>query len=287
MHFKTFRAVLGAGNIVDRFFKQAMPLIFWSTVYFTFFNEIHYLWDLRINQNLKSQPAEHYQQIWLLIYTLLFFASLLELNKRLIKNRSVDERLLIGGLFICVIFLTNGLISLGNLRDIYIEQAKLNNPSLWMVALRYISFLAVAILYLAEWQAVKRIRTSNSKKIFSILFNITLLTIICNEFIHWMDLAGHQNQYKLGLTIICGLYALVLIFVGIMKKQKHLRIAAIVLFTGTLLKLFFYDLATLSTVSKTIVLVLLGIILLVISFLYNKYKDVILGEDHNSDWISR
>jgi uncharacterized membrane protein len=102
-----------------------------------------------------------------------------------------------------------------------------------------------------------------------------------------MDLAGHQNQYKLGLTIICGLYALVLIFVGIMKKQKHLRIAAIVLFTGTLLKLFFYDLATLSTVSKTVVLVLLGIILLVISFLYNKYKDVILGEDHNSDWISR
>ncbi|HEX8331100.1 MAG TPA: DUF2339 domain-containing protein [Segetibacter sp.] len=279
IHFKSFKAVIGAETLIDRFFKQAMPLVFWLTLYFTFFNEIHYLWHLRINQALKNQPAEHYQQISLLIYTLLFFASLLELNKRLIKNRSVDERLLIGGIFICIIFLTNGLISLGNLREIYIEHAKVGNASLWMLAVRYVSFLAVGIFYLAEWQAVKRIGTSNSKKIFSMVFNITLLTIICNEFINWMDLAGYQNQYKLGLSIICGLYALILIFAGIIRKQKHLRIGAIVLFTVTLLKLFFYDLATLSTVSKTIVLVLLGIILLIVSFLYNKYKDVILGED--------
>jgi uncharacterized membrane protein len=171
------------------------------------------------------------------------------------------------------------LISLGHLRDIYIDQAKLGKPSLWMLGVRYVSLLAVAIFYLAEWQAVKRIGTSNSNKIFSTVFNVTLLTIICNEFIHWMDLAGYQNLYKLGLSIICGLYALVLIFVGIIKKLRHLRIGAIVLFTGTLLKLFLYDLATLSTVSKTIVLVLLGIILLIVSFLYNKYKEVILGED--------
>jgi uncharacterized membrane protein len=279
IHFKTFKAIIGAGTLLEGFFKQAMPVVFWLTLYFTFFNEIHYLWDLHIDKALQNQPAEHYQQISLLVYTLLFFASLLELNKRLIRNRSVDERLLIGGIFICIIFLTNGLISLGHLRDIYIEQAKLNNPSLWMLATRYVSFLAVGIFYLAEWQAVKRIGTSNSKKIFSILFNITLLTVICNEFIHWMDLAGFQNQYKLGLSIISGLYALILIFAGIIRKQRHLRIAAIVLFTGMLLKLFFYDLATLSTVSKTIVLVLLGIILLIVSFLYNKYKDVILGED--------
>ena len=44
-------------------------------------------------------------------------------------------------------------------------------------------------------------------------------------------------------------------------------------------KLFFYDLAALSTVSKTIVLVILGIILLIVSFLYNKYKEIIFGDD--------
>jgi hypothetical protein len=38
-------------------------------------------------------------------------------------------------------------------------------------------------------------------------------------------------------------------------------------------------LSELSTISKTIVLVILGAVLLIISFLYNKYKAKIFGED--------
>ena len=116
-------------------------------------------------------------------------------------------------------------------------------------------------------------------KIFSAIFNIILLATICSEFINWMDISGLKNQYKLGLTIIWGLYALALIITGIKFKRKHLRIAAILLFAVTLLKLFFYDMGMLSTVSKTIVLVLLGIILLIVSFLYNKYKTLIFNDD--------
>jgi uncharacterized membrane protein len=94
-----------------------------------------------------------------------------------------------------------------------------------------------------------------------------------------MDLAGYSNQYKLGLSIICSAYALALIFAGIIKKKKHLRIAGMSLFGLTLLKLFFYDLASLSTISKTIVLLMLGILLLVASFLYNKYKDLLFTKE--------
>jgi uncharacterized membrane protein len=63
------------------------------------------------------------------------------------------------------------------------------------------------------------------------------------------------------------------------KHKKHLRIAAIVLFTATLLKLFFIDIVHYSTISKTIVFVALGVLLLIISFLYNKYKNEIEDED--------
>lgn len=94
-----------------------------------------------------------------------------------------------------------------------------------------------------------------------------------------MDLAGYSNQYKLGLSIICGMYALALIFAGIIRKKKHLRIGGMCLFGLTLLKLFFYDLASLSTISKTIVLLMLGILLLVASFLYNKYKDLLFTKE--------
>jgi uncharacterized membrane protein len=93
-----------------------------------------------------------------------------------------------------------------------------------------------------------------------------------------MDLGGYSNQYKLGLSIIGGLYALTLVAVGIMKAKRHLRITGIFLLSITLAKVLFYDLASLSTVSKTIVLIILGVIMLAASFLYNKFKDKIFGD---------
>lgn len=50
-----------------------------------------------------------------------------------------------------------------------------------------------------------------------------------------------------------------LIVMGIAKDKTHLRIAAIVLLAVTLAKLFFYDIANLDTISKTLLFVTLGI----------------------------
>jgi uncharacterized membrane protein len=94
-----------------------------------------------------------------------------------------------------------------------------------------------------------------------------------------MDILGSDQSYKLGLSILWGTYSLLLISLGIWKKRKYLRVAAIVLFGVTLIKLFLYDIASLNTISKTIVFVSLGVLLLIISFLYNKYKDIITDEN--------
>jgi len=93
-----------------------------------------------------------------------------------------------------------------------------------------------------------------------------------------MDIAESTQSYKLGLSILWGIYSLLLIALGIWKKKKYLRIGAISLFGVTLIKLFLYDIKYLDTISKTIVFVLLGILLLIISFLYNKYKHIISEE---------
>jgi uncharacterized membrane protein len=90
-----------------------------------------------------------------------------------------------------------------------------------------------------------------------------------------MDIFGYNESYKLGLSILWGIYALALIIIGISRNKKHLRIGAIVLFAVTLVKLFFYDIAELDTISKTVVFVSLGILLLIISFLYTKYRHLI------------
>ena len=114
---------------------------------------------------------------------------------------------------------------------------------------------------------------------FDFLLHAAILTVAANELINWMDLFMSEQSYKLGLSILFGVYALILISLGIWKKKKYLRIGAIVLFGATLVKLFIYDLTDLNTISKTIVFVSLGILLLVISFLYNKYKKLIFDHD--------
>ena len=93
-----------------------------------------------------------------------------------------------------------------------------------------------------------------------------------------MDMIGSNQAYRLGLTVLWGCYSLSLIAFGIWRRKKHLRIGAIVLFAVTLLKLAIYDIQLLDTLAKTFVFVALGILLLVSSFLYNKFKHI-LWED--------
>lgn len=118
----------------------------------------------------------------------------------------------------------------------------------------------------------------NRKVAFDLLLHITLLWIASSELITWLDVMAFSQSDKLGLSILWGFYALILIGIGIWKRMKHLRVGAILLFAITLIKLFFYDISHLDTVAKTIVFVSLGVLLLIISFLYNKYKFLIADQ---------
>jgi uncharacterized membrane protein len=93
--------------------------------------------------------------------------------------------------------------------------------------------------------------------------------------VHWQDMAGIGGSYKIGISILWGVFSLMMVIIGIWKRKKYLRIGAIVLFGITLIKLFFYDLTDLDTIARTIVFISLGILLLIISFLYNKYNRVL------------
>lgn len=76
-----------------------------------------------------------------------------------------------------------------------------------------------------------------------------------------------------------GLYALFLIVYSIRKRQIVFRVGGIVLVLATLVKLFVYELEGAGMVTKTISFISLGALLLVVSYLYNRYKDVLFGKD--------
>jgi uncharacterized membrane protein len=149
----------------------------------------------------------------------------------------------------------------------------------WNILIRYVSYIFVGITLFANYyyskQEFLKLRFAIG---FDLLLYISILWISSSELINWMDILEFTQSYKLGLSILWGIFALLLIVLGIWKNKKQLRIMAFALFGITLVKLFLYDISHLDTIAKTIVFVSLGVLLLIISFLYNKYKHIISNE---------
>ena len=269
MMYQAFR--LEIANYFDQLYKDSLLLVAIENDY------TNYFW----NTDLQK-----FKDIWLLNYTLFFVAILSIFNCKKLKNQQLALINLGLIVFSVVIFLTKGLYELSELRMRYLTDSPesyyhIGTSSLWI---RYISFLFVS---LAIYAAFQTIRQEFLKKDFKVAFDIVLHTCIIwiasSELIHWMDLYESSQSYKLGLSILWGMYALFLIAFGIWKKNKPIRIGGIALFGGTLVKLFFYDISHLNTISKTIVFVSLGILLLIISFLYNKYKHLISDDENETN----
>ncbi|MFW0716739.1 DUF2339 domain-containing protein [Pedobacter sp. N23S346] len=217
---------------------------------------------------------------WTYIYTLFFVSLLTFVNIKKLRNGELAIANLIINFITIVAFLTHGLYQLSELRDAYLfNESKYFNVGSFNIGIRYLSIAFFGLLIYQCYKLMKSgLLKSDLKIMFDYLLYTSLLWIISSELINLLSLSGLTDSYKLGLSIVWGIYSLFLISMGIAKNKKHLRIGAMVLFGITLVKLFVYDIAYLSTISKTIVFVSLGILLLIISFLYNKYKHLIIDD---------
>ena len=280
---KTFVSPISPKNDLLKIVSFVIPAIIITTVYFSFLLEIeHYFQSLFKESELivNDYPTYDYdiltfKSIWLIIYSMVFVSILSFINIKKIKNKTLGYINIGLNIFAVFMFLTLGLYALSELRESYLNQpiTEYYNVGFFNIAVRYISYLFLAITLYVTFKYIREAFMKINNTInFNILFYIAILWIVSSELINILDLSGSTQSYKLGLSILWGVYSLALIALGIWKKQKHIRITAIVLFSITLLKLFFYDISNLGTLSKTIVFVSLGILLLIISFLYNKFK---------------
>jgi len=272
-----------------------IPGILLFTIYFAFRMEIANYWDQLYADSVSKLPAggqpnpgyqsnydlTHFKTIWIINYSLLFVSLMAFVNFRKFKNRQLGL-VNLGLIALAVaVFLTQGLYVLSELRVSYLVKSpsQLYHAGSFNIWIRYVSFAFVALSLFAFYTYIRRsFMQSDFKIAFDFLLHVSVLWTASSELINWMELAGSVQSHKLGLSILWGVYSLLLISLGIAKKKKHLRVGAIVLFGVTLVKLFFYDISDYDTLSKTIVFVSLGILLLIISFLYNKYTHRISDE---------
>lgn len=293
---KNYPSYLETQKGIFKAFHFAIPAILIFTIYYAFRMEIATYWNqlytdssIKINSDNQQYPDYYwnndlrwFKSIWIINYSLLFVSILSFVNLKKLKHKQLGLINLGLIVFALVIFLTQGLYNLSELRENYLDQTlsqfyKRGSVNLWM---RYISFSFVTLTLYSSYKYIKEeFSQGNFKVAFELLLHTTILWIASSELINWMDIFKSEQSYKLGLSILWGIYSLFLIAFGIWKKNKPMRIGAIVLFGITLIKLFFYDISHLNTIAKTIVFVSLGVLLLIISFLYNKYKYLISDDE--------
>lgn len=84
---------------------------------------------------------------------------------------------------------------------------------------------------------------------------------------------------KVGLPILWGVCAFAFMWVGLNRKNRQLRIVSLSLFALTIAKLFLYDIQGISEGGKIAAFISLGVLLLIISFMYQKIRKLILIDD--------
>jgi uncharacterized membrane protein len=219
--------------------------------------------------------------LWILMYSMAFLTLLALGNGWKGRSRQLGMATLVLDLLCIATFLGIGLLSLSELRESYLNQvqAEYYHRGVFYLLIRYLSLAFLGSLLFSVYRLMKQsFMQLKGALAFDFLLHLSVLWVLSSELFHWMSIGGVQQSHKLGLSILWGIYALFLIALGIGRKKKHLRLGAIGLFAITLLKLFFYDIAELDTIAKTVVFVSLGTLLLLVSFLYNKYKHLIADE---------
>lgn len=235
--------------------------------------------------NVFNYDLKTFSFLWQLNFTMLFLTVFSLVNERKFKNQFTAITLLVLSIFTLTIFLTAGLYFLGDLRMAFLRTENLDGfvRGGYYIFIRYICYAFVAALLFAFYKTTKsetlRETISQRQFVFDFVLHSTLILVLTSELITWTEIFGYNDSYKLVTSIFWGIYAVVLIILGIYQNKKYLRIGAISLFAIVIAKLFFYDIADLGTISKTVVFISLGILLLIASFLYNKYKALIFDSN--------
>ncbi len=273
-----------------KFIAFAIPTLLLSAIYISIRVEMVNYWDQLFENSAltvtidgmenyyRDDSLKDFKRFWIVIFSLFFFSMLAILNMRKIRSTTLAYVNMLLIVLLLLAFLQDGLSSLASLRDTYIQQhlAEYYHVSIWYILLRYIGYLLVVFALLALGKYVRQdFVKMNLEKAFDATLHITLIWLASSELIHITAIADPNGTYDLGLSILWGIYALTIVAIGIRKKKKHLRIGAIAFFGITLLKLFIFDIAHLSTIAKTVVFLSLGVLLLIVSFLYNKFKNII------------
>lgn len=150
--------------------------------------------------------------------------------------------------------------------------------SLSPVLLRWLAaaFIIVNLCYVArQYYTIIGLKTH-----FTVYLNVLALLLWLTMVRSFLWQAGVED-FDAGFSVSLSIAGFVQMALGMRLHQKVLRIISLSTFGIVLLKLILKDLWAMPTIGKIIVFIILGLILLVLSFLYQKLKGVLFKNDED------
>lgn len=153
----------------------------------------------------------------------------------------------------------------------------------WVAALLLCWLLADLVRFFfyqgKEWQDYRMPFTWIATASLLLLFSVELFHVILWTSYRKGDWEWWQNlYYKAGLTILWSICSFILMWLGMKFSFRTLRIISLSLFSITLIKLFGYDIRNIPPGGKIAAFILLGVLLLTVSFMYQRLKKIIIDD---------
>ena len=258
--------------------KSYVQVLFAVVFYLGFAFELHY-------QFLNMEWVMSKRLILLGVYNYVY-ALLVAIAARMKPSPQIEKASL--GLSVLAVgsYLTYYLNAVNYSRSYYILDEGESTGFYW----HYVMLVLFVLILIHTYQYIQKTYTFQSKIGNTSLWILAFIGVFVStaEVGHLSMLfqfgSGKEEYEALDSAVrsvypvVWALSALVLMVVGMKIRLKPLRLASLVVFSITIVKLFFYDLAGNST-GKIISFILLGVILLLISFLYQKLKFIIQDDE--------
>ncbi|MEM7660138.1 MAG: DUF2339 domain-containing protein [Bacteroidota bacterium] len=226
---------------------------------------------------------EHFRVLWIVIFAMLYWGAVNWWHGHKWQSEEGGVIVYMISAVIALTYLMGAPVELGELREAYLypDPESLFQPSIWHLLIRYVSYAALGGLLFGVWSSAKQtIHTPRFRMLIEVSLYVVGAVILLLEAKHIYLLTVIESQvpaatdlmYRVGYSILLGMYALAVVGVGFWREKAYLRIGGMALLGTVLLKVLLHDMREASLGNKTVVFVALGILLLITAFLYQRFQ---------------
>ncbi|OGS80589.1 MAG: hypothetical protein A3G95_02005 [Flavobacteria bacterium RIFCSPLOWO2_12_FULL_31_7] len=182
-------------------------------------------------------------------------------------------------LLICLVY--HFVILIKQIKDTSVFEIFKSKFTIWIIVISGIYILSNELLvHAVHFNDVSEIETKIAKTSKTMTDKYALeyeIEIVISDAVYQVK----TQVIKIGYPILLGILSFILLIAGIKHQWKQIRIIALSLLGLTVLKLFIYDINNVSETGKIIAFILLGVLILIISFVYQKIKKLVVDESSN------